>query len=133
MPETLRQSHEAATGDLIAYTIGTSDDVDIASGENFDTAAAPKRAYAILNGEQVTLTGRLVASGADASLDFTLPADLRPKVDELLQVHVSDGGVNKVGILTIVASTGVAAIVMSDAAAFAAADYVTLSGSYLRA
>lgn len=133
MPTTLTQSHGEAGGDLIAYTIGLGDEVDIVVGENVDTAAAPKRAYAILSGESVWFTGRLTFTGADASLGFTLPADLRPKVDEHLLVASNDGGVSKVSDMTIVAATGVVAIAQQDAAAFASGDYVELSGSFLRA
>lgn len=132
MPTIIKQGHEAASGDAIAYTIGTADEVDIATGENFDTAAAPKRAYAVLSGEVVVFTGRLTASGADAVINFTLPADLRPLVDEHLLIASNDGGVAKVADFVIVAATGVCTITQQDAAAFANGDYVDLSGSFIR-
>lgn len=132
MPTTLSQSHEAASGDLIGYTIGADDETDIDTAENVDTAAAPKRAYAILAGEAVYFTGRLVFTGADAVLNFTLPADLWPRVDEHLVIASNDGGVSKPCDFVIAAATGVCTITQQDAAAFAAADFVDLSGSYLR-
>jgi hypothetical protein len=133
MPTTLSQSHDSSVGDLIAYTLGLGDEVDIVVGENVDTAAAPKRAYVILSGESVYFTGQLTFTGADAVLNFTLPADLRPRVDETLLVASNDGGVHKVSELVVVAATGVATVTQQDAAAFASGDTVTLSGSYLRA
>lgn len=132
MTTVLRQNYEEASGDLIAYTIGIDDDADIAGGEAVDTAAAPNRAYAVLSGDTVVLSGRLTLTGANASIDFTLPAELKPVQNEILPCVVNDGGVNKLGLISVVAATGVVAITMADAGAFAAADYVTLAGSYLR-
>lgn len=132
MPSTISQSFGEASGDLTVYTIGIDDDVDIDGTENCDNAAAPKRAYAVLTGDMVALTGRLTFTGANASLGFTLPSDIRPKFDEHLVIASNDGGVSKACDLTIVAATGVVAITQQDAAAFASADYVDLSGAYLR-
>lgn len=132
MPTAIATSSGEASGDLIAYTIGIDDDVDIDNTENCDTAAAPKRAYALLTGDMVALTGRITFTGANASLGFTLPNDLRSKFDEHLVIASNDGGVSKACDLTIVAATGVVAITQQDAAAFAATDFVDLSGGYLR-
>jgi hypothetical protein len=132
MTTPLRQGHEETEGDPIAYSIAVAGDIVIAGGENCDTAAAPAKAYAVLQGEVVQFTGKLTFTGANTSLDFTLPADLKPYQNEVLPLVINDGGVFELGLLTVTASSGVAAITQADAAAWAAADYVVLSGSYIR-
>lgn len=136
MPTNISPSHAEAEGDLIAYTIGEEGpgdveyDIAIAGGEN--TVPDTSTARAIIAGDFVSFDGVITFDGADAVLNFTLPEDVWPFVDQAWPISVNDGGTLVTGTMQV-GDDGAVVITNAAAAAFASGDTVTLSGGYLRA
>ena len=138
MPTLIEQSHEAQSGDLIAYTIGEEGagdaeyDIAIAGAEN--TVPDTSTLRAVLAGEFVSLEGEVTFEGADPVLNFALPEGLRPLVDQTIPCLAYDdsAALTKPARL-YVAAAGDVEVEMCDGSDFAAGDIAYLNGSYLRA
>lgn len=129
MPSSVRGKYRRYSALTLGPAAG-SYDTEWADAENASPGSPVP--VAILAGDQVRFSGVIAFTGANASLDFTLPVGVRPIRAEVLPCTVNDGGVQKGGRMAV-AANGVTAITMLDGSAFANGDTVTLSGGYLRA
>lgn len=136
MPTRIEQNYSEAGGDLSAHSIKeTAGDIAIAAGENTvpaGDATTPARAFAI--GDLVAVQGKVTFDGANASLGFTLPEELRP-LQNVAAVCVSSVAADTPDIgtsIVTVSTAGVVAVTPTSGNAYASGDSVDLNVLFVR-
>lgn len=136
MPTRIEQNYSEAGGDISAYSIKeTGGDIAIAAGENTVPAGdetTPARAFAV--GDFVAVQGKITFDGANASLGFTLPEELRP-LQNVADVCASSVAADTpdIGVSIVTVSTaGVVAVTAATGTAYASGDSVDLNVLFVR-